>query len=312
MASDETSGPLAEPDAEALADRQRVVILSGMSGGGKTSAAKLLEDAGYRVVDNVPSELLVGLAELASEDADRFARVAIVLDVRAGDPEAAYRATRGALEGRGIRPVVMFLEAQDDVLIRRFSETRHRHPLDVGTAGVTEAIVEERARLEPVRAEADAVIDTSDLSLRELREKVLAALEEAAGEGLEIRLVSFGYKFGLPLEADIVFDARLLRNPHYVPELRPQSGLSDAVRRFVLGQPAAAGFVERMRELLEFAAPAYALEGRPLLTVAIGCTGGYHRSVVLAEALAAQLRDRGVGNVSVAHRDIRRPTADRA
>ena len=162
-----------------------------------------------------------------------------------------------------------------------------------------------------MRAEADAVIDTSDLSLRELRERMLSALEEAAGEGLRIRLVSFGYKFGLPLEADIVFDARLLRNPHYVAELRAQSGLSESVRRFVLSQPAAAGFVDRMRELLAFAAPAYALEGRPQVTVAIGCTGGYHRSVVLAEALGAQLRDRGVGDVTVTHRDLGRPTADR-
>ena len=309
MASD-TPGPEVATAFGTPAGAQRVVILSGLSGGGKTAAAKLIEDAGYTVVDNVPAELLVGLAELAAEDTSRFSRVAIVLDVRAGDTEGAYRAMRGALEGRGIRPLVLFLEARDDVLIRRFSETRHRHPL-AGAAGVAGAIAEERRRLAPMRAEADAVIDTSDLSLRQLRERVLAALEEVSGEGLHLRIVSFGYKFGLPLEADLVFDARLLRNPHYVPELRPQSGLTDAVRDYVLGQPAAGGFVERMRELIEFAAPAYAAEGRPQLTIAIGCTGGFHRSIVLAEALAAQLRERGVGPVSVAHRDLERPMDER-
>ena len=311
MASDATPGPLAAPDPESPAARQRVVILSGLSGGGKTAAAKLIEDAGYTVIDNVPPELLVSLAELAAEDHARFSRVAIVLDVRAGDTESAYRAMRGALEGRGIKPIVLFLEARDDALIRRYSETRHRHPL-AGTGGVAGAIAEERRRLKSMRVEADAVIDTSDLSIRELRERVLAALEEVAGERLLIRLLSFGYKFGLPLDADLIFDARLLRNPHYVPELRPQSGLTDAVREFVLGQPAAAGFVERMRELLEFSMPAYAAEGRPHLTVAIGCTGGYHRSVVLVEVLAGQLRDRGLGPVSVAHRDLDRPIDDRS
>jgi len=164
MASDEAHDPLAA---------QRVVILSGLSGGGKTAVAKLLEDAGYSVADNVPVELLVGLAELAAEDRDRFSRVAIVLDVRAGDAEAAYRAMRGALEGRGIQPRVVFLEARDDVLIRRFSETRHRHPLDAAAGDVAGAIAEERRRLEPIRAEADAVIDTSDLSLRQLRDRVI-------------------------------------------------------------------------------------------------------------------------------------------
>jgi len=311
MASEATPDPLAEPDLEPPASRQRVVILSGLSGGGKTAAAKLIEDAGYTVIDNVPAELLVGLAELASEDHARFSRVAIVLDVRTGDTERAYRAMRGALEGRGIRPLVLFLEARDDALIRRYSETRHRHPLDAGVAGVAGAIAEERRRLAPMRVEADAVIDTSDLSLRELRERVLAALEEVAGEDFLIRLISFGYKFGLPLDADLVFDARLLRNPHYVPELRPQSGLTEAVRSFVLGQPAAAGFVDRMRELLEYAVPAYAGEGRPHLTVAIGCTGGFHRSVVLAEVLGEQLRERDVSQVSVAHRDLQRPVNER-
>lgn len=302
MASDETPEPLAA---------QRVVILSGLSGGGKTSAAKLLEDAGYSVVDNVPAELLVGLAELAAEDRERFSRVAIVLDVRAGDAERAYRAMRGALEGRGIRPRVVFLEARDETLIRRFSETRHRHPLDASAGDVAGAIAEERRRLEPIRAEADAVIDTSDLSLRELRDRVIGELSAEAARGLEIRLISFGYKFGLPLEADLVFDARLLRNPYYIRELRDESGLSAAVREFVLGQPDATRFLDAIDDLLSFAAPAYADEGKSRLTVAIGCTGGFHRSIALAEALAERLRARGAGPVRVVHRDLARPAGDR-
>ncbi len=311
MASDEPDDPPAAPRIEGPEEGQHVVLLSGLSGGGKTAVAKLIEDVGYTVVDNVPSELLAGLAELAADDRGRFARVAIVLDVRAGDAERAYRAIRGALEGRGLRPQVIFVEARRDVLIRRFSETRHRHPLDPGDGSVAAAIDEERRRLEPVRAEADVVIDTSDLSLRELREAVLAALA-LPDEGLVVHVMSFGYKFGLPLEADLVFDARLLRNPYYEAELRPQSGLSEAVRSFVLGQPVAPVFLGAIDELLSVALPAYAAEGKTRLTVAIGCTGGFHRSIVLAEAIAARLRSRGLSGVTVSHRDIGRPAAERA
>ncbi|MBI2776755.1 MAG: RNase adapter RapZ [Chloroflexi bacterium] len=283
-----------------------MVILSGLSGGGKTAAAKLFEDLNYIVVDNLPGELLPNLADLVTTDRVRYARVAIVLDVRAGDAETAYRAMRGALEGRGIRPQVFFLEARDEVLIRRFSETRHRHPLGEGR-GIAAAIEEERRLLDNVRREADVVIDTSDLALRELRERLFARIGDLEPDRMAIQLISFGFKFGIPLEADLMFDARFLRNPYYVEELRPQSGLTPAVRDFVLAQPPAARFLELVEELLTFSIPAFDAEGKSRLTIAIGCTGGQHRSIVLAEELAAWLRERGHGPVSVFHRELERP-----
>ena len=218
-----------------------VVILSGLSGGGKTAAAKLFEDLGYTVVDNLPAELLPDLAELVSSDRQRFARVAIVLDVRAGDAPLALAAMRGALEGRGIRPRVVFLEARDDVLIRRFSETRHRHPLG-DERGIASSIAEERRLLEPIRAEADVVIDTSDLSLRELRERLFAQLGTVSRpDQLAIQLISFGFKHGMPLEADLVFDVRFMQNPFYVAELRRLSGLTEPVRSTCSASPSRRG-----------------------------------------------------------------------
>jgi UPF0042 nucleotide-binding protein len=282
-----------------------VVILSGLSGGGKTAAAKLFEDLEYVVVDNLPGELLPNLADLVSSDRRRYARVAIVLDVRAGNTETAYRAMRGALEGRGIRPQVFFLEARDEVLIRRFSETRHRHPLGEGR-GIAAAIADERRLLDPVRAEADVVLDTSDLSLRELRERLFARLGDVEPDRMAIQLISFGYKFGVPLEADLVFDARFLRNPYYVEELREHSGLTAPVRDYVLAQPGAARFLELVETFLDFSIPAFQAEGKSRLTIAIGCTGGQHRSIVLAEELAAWLRANGHGPVSIFHRELER------
>jgi RNase adapter protein RapZ len=296
----------AQEEAPAAVERQHVVILTGLSGGGKTAAAKLFEDLGYTVVDNLPGELLADLADLVSVDRTRFAKVAIVLDVRSGNAMLAFAAMRGALEGRGIRPQVFFLEARDDVLIRRFSETRHRHPL-ADQRGIASSIAEERRQLEPLRAEADVVVDTSELSLRELRENLFNHLgDTAAPDALAIQLISFGYKFGVPLEADLVFDVRFMQNPFYVEGLRQQSGLTDAVRSYVLEQPLATQFLDSLRGFLEFAVPAYISEGKSRLTIAIGCTGGYHRSIVMAEELAAWLRERGFGPVAVFHRELDR------
>ncbi|HEV7809202.1 MAG TPA: RNase adapter RapZ [Candidatus Limnocylindrales bacterium] len=295
--------PASEP---ASSDRQHVVILSGLSGGGKTAAAKLFEDLGYTVVDNLPGELLPELAELVSDEPERFGKVAIVLDVRSGDAPMAFGAMRGALEGRGIQPQVFFLEARDEVLIRRFSETRHRHPL-ADQRGIASSIAAERRLLDPVRSEADVVIDTSDLSLRELRERIFTRLGEAADPTrLAIQLISFGFKFGVPLEADLVFDVRFMQNPYYIEELRQLSGLTEPVRAFVLGQPVAQEFLRYLREFLSFALPAYVGEGKTRLTIALGCTGGYHRSIALAEDLAAWLREQDFGPVAVFHRELDR------
>ena len=293
-------------DQEPPPDQQQVVVLTGVSGGGKTAAAKLFEDLGYRVIDNLPGELLRDFADLIATEPIRYARTAIVLDVRTGDVPLAFGAMRGALEGRGIRPVIIFLEARDDVLIRRFSETRHKHPL-ADERGIAASIELERAMLGSVRAQADVVIDTSDLSLRELRERIFARLGDVQGsDRLAIQLISFGYKHGVPLEADLVLDVRFMKNPHYIESLRPKSGLTPEVREYVLGQPIAASFLARLHELLDLLVPAYVEEGKTRLTIAIGCTGGWHRSIVVAEELAAWLRDRDFGPVSVFHRELER------
>ena len=299
-----TASPEVGPEPE-VAD-QTVVILSGLSGGGKTAAAKLFEDLGYTVVDNLPGELLADLAELVSDEPDRFARVAIVVDVRAGDAPVALAAMRGALEGRGIVPRIVFLEARDDILIRRYSETRHRHPLGDGR-GIASSIARERRMLEPIRQEADVVVDTSDLSLRQLRERLFAQVATTARpDQLAIQIISFGFKLGVPLEADLVFDVRFMQNPFYIPELREHSGLTEPVREYVLGQPITRRFLEFLHEFLEFTVPAYVGEGKTRLTIAIGCTGGYHRSIAIAEALAAWLKERDLGPVAVFHRELDR------
>jgi UPF0042 nucleotide-binding protein len=291
----------------AVADEgQHVVILSGLSGAGKTAAAKLFEDLGYAVVDNLPGELLPELAELVADDPERFRKVAIVLDVRSGDAPMAFGAMRGALEGRGIRPQVFFLEARDEVLIRRFSETCHRHPL-ADQRGIASSIVAERRLLDPVRSESDVVIDTSDLALRELRERIFTRLGEAADPSrLAIQLISFGFKYGVPLEADLVFDVRFMQNPYYIDQLRNLSGLTEEVRTFVLGQPVAQEFLAYLHDFLGFALPAYVGEGKTRLTIALGCTGGFHRSIALTEALADWLREQDFGPIAVFHRELDR------
>jgi len=294
--------PTAEVDESA---GPHVIVVTGLSGGGKTAAAKLFEDLAYTVVDNLPGELLPNLAELVVQHPTRFARVAIVLDVRAGDAETAYRAMRGALEGRGIRPQVFFLEASEETIIRRFSETRHRHPLANGRS-TQAAITLERRLLDPIRAEADVVLDTTDLPLRDLRERLFARLGDLQPDRMTVQLISFGYKFGIPLEADLVFDTRFLQNPYYVPELREHSGLTEPVRTFVLAQPGAEEYLDHIDRLLEFSIPAFEAEGKSRLTIAIGCTGGRHRSIVVAEELARRLRERGHEPVEVFHRELER------
>ena len=287
-------------------DDQQVVVLTGLSGGGKTAAAKLFEDLGYVVVDNLPGELLRDLADLIANEPVRYGRTAIVLDVRTGDVPLAFGAMRGALEGRGIRPIIIFLEARDDVLIRRFSETRHRHPL-ADERGIAASIELERAMLDSVRSQADVILDTSDLALRELRERIFTRLGEVQGsDRLSIQLISFGFKYGVPLEADLVLDVRFMTNPHYIEALRPLSGLTAEVREYVLGQPIAAAFLDRLKDLLDLLVPAYVDEGKTRLTIAIGCTGGWHRSIVMSEELATWLRDRDFGPVSVFHRELER------
>jgi RNase adapter protein RapZ len=286
--------------------KPHVAIISGLSGAGKTTVSKLLEDVGYTVVDNLPVELLGRLAEMAVREPERFERLALVLDARSGNAEVAFSAASGALEGRGIQPLVFFLEARDDVIIRRFSETRHRHPLQ-SPQGVAASISSERELLQEIRAQADVIIDTSDLSSRQLRERIYSSLGTDTEPGqLALHLVTFGYKHGIPLEADLVFDVRFMENPFYVDDLRPLSGLTEPVRKFVLEQPVTKRFLDFVDEFLDFAVPAYQSEGKARLTIGIGCTGGYHRSIAIAEEIARRWREAGRGPVSVWHRELDR------
>ena len=288
---------------------RRVILLTGLSGAGKTTATKSLEDIGFRTIDNLPHELLPALVEKIAADPQRFARVCLVLDARDGDPSKTIELVRTGTAAIGVSARIIYLDARDDVLIRRFSETRHRHPLGGAVdapRSVADAIAAERTLLSATRESADAVIDTSDLSGRELRDRLVAEALES-DERVSIRLTSFGYKHGIPLEADLVFDVRAAANPHWVPELRPLDGRSPEISSYVLGDPVGASLLQSVETYLAASVPAYLADGRGRLSVAIGCTGGRHRSVAIVEALARRLPAIvGSAPIVVEHRDLAR------
>jgi len=279
-----------------------IVIVTGMSGAGKSEALNYFEDMGYYAIDNLPGNLLANVVELAPIGGEKFAMIAVVMDVRGG---TNFTEVLSALEGlESIPYTIVFLNASDEVLLRRFSETRRIHPLESKGLGVAGLIAEERKLLDPLRERADVVIDTSGMNVRELRDKLLSVLPTAEGErATKISLVSFGYKYGHPLDADIIFDVRFLPNPYWVPELRDRKGTDKRVKEFVLKRPEALEFIDRFKGLIEFILPDYLRERRPYLSIGIGCTGGRHRSVVIANELARRFKKEGQP-VSVAHRDI--------
>jgi RNase adapter protein RapZ len=281
------------------------VLLTGMSGAGRSTAAKALEDAGWFVSDNLPPSLLFSLAEEAGRVKLAETRVAAVVDVRSLAFTSDLNAAIEELAGRGIGVRVVFLEASDEALVRRFENVRRPHPLQAD-GRLVDGIERERAILREVRANAGLVIDTSKLNVHELRKKIVAFFGGEQRPGLTVSVVSFGYKNGLPVDADLVVDCRFLANPHWVPELRPMSGLDAPVREFVRAQPGAKEFLEGYVELFAIVAAGYSREGKSYATLAVGCTGGRHRSVAIAEELGARLRERGL-EVQVNHRDIGQP-----
>jgi UPF0042 nucleotide-binding protein len=277
------------------------VLITGLSGAGGTETAKVLDDMGWFVIDNLPPSLIGKVAELARAPGSKFDRVALVART---DPYLdALTPELDSLRDTGSRVRILFLDAADDVLIRRYENTRRRHPLGEDER-VSDSIARERALLEPVKGQADVVIDTSDLNVHQLRERVQDLFGgEDSETGLQTSVVSFGYKHGLPLDVDLVFDCRFLPNPHWVDELRPLTGRDEPVRDYVLNQPATAEFLKRLASLFDLLLPAYVKEGKSYLSIAVGCTGGNHRSVVLAEELGRLLRERGF-HPSVQHRDV--------
>ncbi|WP_303646042.1 RNase adapter RapZ [Candidatus Solincola tengchongensis] len=282
-----------------------ITIITGLSGAGKSVAIKSLEDLGYFCVDNFPPSLLLKMVELCSQGASSLDKLAAVIDVRGGE---FFRDLNHALEelDRGNIPYqIIFLEADDDTLVRRFKETRRAHPLH-SEGGILESIAKERDLLQGLRARAHVVIDTSRSSVHQLREQIMNRYQAPeAAESLEMSLISFGYKYGLPLDADMVFDLRFLPNPFWIDELRERDGTDPAVREYVLGQPESEEFLSRLHSLILYLKDRFVREGRRYVTLAMGCTGGRHRSVVLVEELARRLRDAGV-TVSVRHRDVAR------
>ena len=285
-----------------------LTVITGMSGAGKSQAMGAFEDAGWFCVDNLPPGLLPALADLFLLEGSRVERAAVVCDVRGGvwfkDLEPVLVRVE---EAAGTRPRVVFLEASDETLINRFRETRRPHPLS-GAGTVSDGIERERAELEDVRERADVVIDTTGLSVWDLRRRVAETLLSAEGRSrLRAQFVSFGYKHGVPRDADLLLDVRFLQNPHYVPELRPFTGLDRPVADFVRASPGMAEFMARLEALLDFLLPAYEEEGKTSVVIGIGCTGGRHRSVTITEML--RRRYAAAFDVSISHRDIARAGA---
>ncbi len=280
------------------------VIITGLSGAGRSEAANHLEDLGYFVIDNLPPSLIPKVTELATGPGAQIDHVALVVGTaeyrdEIADAIADLRATEGS------RVRTLFLQARTPELVRRYTETRRRHPFaDQGT--LSDAIEAERHTLEPIREQADVVIDTSDLNVHELRDRVLEYFgSDEETPRMQTRVMSFGYKHGIPLDVDLVIDCRFLPNPHWVDELRPLTGLDDDVRAYVLDQPLTEGFLAGLGSMLETVMPAYAAEGKAYLTIAFGCTGGRHRSVTIAERVGAMLAELGFAP-TVTHRDIGR------
>ena len=284
-----------------------ILIISGLSGSGKSRAATYLEDIGYYIVDNLPAEMMLKFANFCTASGGRYDRVALVYDVRAGEPFQRLVDVVDKLHRKdGVRCRMLFLEADTRVIISRYKETRRSHPLCAEGLSIEEAVRRERALLAPVRERADFVLDTSSLSTAKLRSELLNLFGTPSDRGgLNVSVLSFGFKHGIPIEADLVFDVRFMPNPYYVAELKNKTGLDQEVRDFVFSFRQTNDFMEQLEKMLTFLLPLYAEEGKTSLTIAVGCTGGQHRSVAVAHELAEYITEEGY-QVTENHRDISR------
>ncbi|GAB3943942.1 RNase adapter RapZ [Corynebacterium tapiri] len=281
------------------------VLITGMSGGGLSSAAKVFEDKGFYVAHNIPTKILVDLFELCASENSPVDKVAVVSDVRTRMFEGSLLEAKQQLADRGLEPTVLFMEARDDVLIRRFDSVRRTHPLQEGES-LSHGIAREREAISAVKANADIVIDTSNLSVHDLRRAIEAAFGSMAAEKQHVTVESFGFKHGAPLDADVLIDVRFLPNPYWVPELRAYRGTDAPVAEYVLSQPEAETFIHNFETMLDSMLGGYRHEGKDFISVGVGCTGGHHRSVAVAEEIGRRLRERGDLEVNVMHRDIAR------
>ena len=282
-------------------DQLELVVITGMSGAGKTVAMQSFEDMGYFCVDNMPPSLLPKFWELVKESG-KITKIALVIDLRS---RAFFDEIMSAIAGLDntsfITTKILFLEASDDALVSRYKETRRTHPL-AGEGRIYDGIIAERRLLQDIKTRAQKVIDTTNLSPRKLREEIMQAFSTGTEGVFTIQVMSFGFKYGIPIDADVVMDVRFLPNPHYIPELRPLTGLDEPVYDYVMSQPEAKTFYHKLMDLLDFSIPGYKKEGKSSVTIAIGCTGGQHRSVAFAERIGRELLSDSY-NVKISHRD---------
>jgi UPF0042 nucleotide-binding protein len=283
-----------------------ILIISGLSGGGKSKAASFLEDMGFYIVDNMPAAMILKFAEFCAGGNGRYDRVALVYDVRTGSSSGELFDVLDQLKTMGGLCRMLFLEATPETIIKRYKETRRRHPLQGQVDSLEEAVRQEGELMRPIRDRADFVIDTSQTSTAQLRGELLQLFGKGGEKGgMSVSVTSFGFKHGLPMEADLVFDVRFMPNPFYIEALRPQTGLDQPVADYVFSFRQTQGFLTRLEELLTFTLPLYAEEGKAMLVIAVGCTGGHHRSVAVTHALAEFIRAQGY-QVAETHRDIHR------
>lgn len=310
--SNNTASQAGRPAADRIEQQAEVVIVTGLSGAGRGTAARVLEDLGWYVADNLPPELIGRMVELGAAADPPITRLALVMDVRSRFFTGELSVVTEELRALGLHTRVLFLEASDDVLIRRFGFARRRHPLQSETADGTlsSGIAAERVRLSGVKAAADLVIDTTELSIHQLHRKLEEAYGNGAHAALQLTVQSFGFKYGVPLDADMVLDVRFLPNPHWIPELREHSGQETVVSEYVLSRPGATDYLHTCHHLVDLTTGGYRQEGKRYMTVAVGCTGGRHRSVAIAEALgeliSAGTAEGAAEQVRIVHRDLGR------